>query len=164
MANVTFYEKKGCSGNARQKALLSTSGHSVQARDLRDVKWSNVELLEFLGGLPVMKWFNTSAPAVKSGEIVPGELDQVTALALLRDNPLLIRRPLMRVGDERRVGFDTAGVHEWIGLKEIPAGNIEACAHPEPRKPTVYYVATAGGGAMICRFAGEEPRAGRCKP
>jgi len=115
MATITFFEKTGCAGNARQKALLIASGHQVQARDLRDRRWTNAGLLEFLAGLPVEQWFNRAAPAIKSGEIVPGELDEPTALALLRDNPLLIRRPLLQVGDERRVGFDGTAIHAWIG-------------------------------------------------
>lgn len=164
MATVSFYEKAGCSGNAKQKALLRAAGHQVQERDLRDVRWSNVELLEFLGPLPVTEWFNSSAPAVKAGEIVPEQLDQVTALALLRDNPLLIRRPLLRVGDERRVGFDATKINAWIGLKDVPPGNLEACAHKEQEVVTSYYVQTVGGGAMLCRFTSKEPHAGRCKP
>lgn len=129
MANITFFEKTGCSGNARQKALLIASGHQVQARDLRDRWWTNVGLLGFLSGLPVTQWFNANAPAIKSGEIVPEELDEFTALALLRDNPLLIRRPLMQVGDERRVGFDAQSVNTWIGLCDVPTDDLETCKH-----------------------------------
>ncbi|OHC65372.1 MAG: hypothetical protein A3H93_18300 [Rhodocyclales bacterium RIFCSPLOWO2_02_FULL_63_24] len=134
MATITFFEKTGCSGNARQKALLAASGHRVQARDLRHTPWSNLALLKFFGGLPVAQWFNRAAPAIKSGEIVPEELDEPTALALLRDNPLLIRRPLLQVGEERRVGFDATAVHAWIGLKDVPDENLEACRHgADPR-------------------------------
>jgi hypothetical protein len=35
MAEVIFYEKAGCAGNARQKALLRASGHQLVVRDLR---------------------------------------------------------------------------------------------------------------------------------
>ena len=129
MATVTFFEKTGCSGNARQKQLLLDSGHLVLARDLRNKDWTNFALLEFLGGLPVAQWFNRSAAAVKSGEVVPEQLDEPTALALLRDNPLLIRRPLLQVGTERKVGFDAPAIHAWIGLKDVPAENLEACRH-----------------------------------
>ncbi len=129
MANVIFHEKTGCSGNARQKALLRQSGHEVDARDLRQSYWSNTRLLDFLGGLPVAEWFNRAAPAVKSGELVPEELDPPTALALLRDNPLLIRRPLLQVGEERRVGFDAERIDAWIGLADVPDADLEACRH-----------------------------------
>jgi nitrogenase-associated protein len=129
MATITFFEKQGCSGNARQKALLIASGHEVQARDLRDNQWTDAALLQFLAGLPVAQWFNRTAPAIKSGAIVPEELDQAAALTLLRVNPLLIRRPLMQVGEARKVGFDVTAVHAWIGLKDAPEENLEACRH-----------------------------------
>jgi nitrogenase-associated protein len=101
----------------------------VLARDLRHKPWTNTALLEFLAGLPVAQWFNPSAPAIKAGDIVPGDLDEPTALALLRDNPLLIRRPLLQVGTERKVGFDAMAIHAWIGLKDVPDENLEACRH-----------------------------------
>lgn len=131
MATITFYEKPGCKGNLRQKTLLAAAGHTVQARNLKAEPWTADRLLAFLGQLPVADWFNRSAPAVKSGEIVPETLGFEDALHLLLGNPLLIRRPLMEVGDERMVGFELAAVDAWIGLKnvELPAGDIEACVH-----------------------------------
>lgn len=161
MATITFYEKTGCAGNARQKKLLAASGHEVLARDLRHKVWTNMALLEFLIGLPVAKWFNASAPAIKSGEIVPGELDEPTALALLRDNPLLIRRPLLQVGDERKVGFDATAIAAWIGLREVPADNLEACQRPVPERRVFY--AHSGGGAYRCLFGAASPDAGPCE-
>lgn len=129
MAEVIFYEKSGCSGNTRQKALLQAAGHQVLARDLRDAAWTNARLLEFFAGLPVSSWFNSNAPAVKSGEIVPEELDPFVALTMLRENPLLIRRPLLQVGNEHRVGFDAEDINAWIGLAQVPDENLEACRH-----------------------------------
>lgn len=131
MAVIVFYEKPGCKGNLRQKTLLAAAGHTVLARSLKAESWTAARLLEFLGPLPVAAWFNRGAPAVKTGEIVPEALDKDAALALLLDNPLLIRRPLMEVGDSRQVGFDVPAVDAWVGLKGVtlPEGNIEACVH-----------------------------------
>ena len=131
VAVVTFYEKPGCKGNLRQKTLLAAAGHTVQAKSLKAEAWTADRLLAFLGKLPVGAWFNPAAPAVKSGEIVPENISFEHALQLLLENPLLIRRPLMEIGDERQVGFDIAAVDAWIGLKnvELPEGNIEACVH-----------------------------------
>jgi nitrogenase-associated protein len=162
MATITFFEKTGCSGNARQKKLLAESGHEVLARDLRHRYWTNTELLNFLAGLPVPQWFNRTAPAIKSGEIVPEELDQTTALALLRDNPLLIRRPLLQVGDERHVGFDAKAIKDWIGLTYIPDDDLEACQHTVTVS-TTYYVQSANGGAFPCRFDTVTTNADCCK-
>ena len=131
MAVVTFYEKPGCKGNLRQKTLLAAAGHTVQAKSLKTEAWTAERLLAFVGKLPVSTWFNPSAPAIKSGEIVPENISFEHALHLLMENPLLIRRPLMEVGDERQVGFDVVAVDAWIGLKnvDLPEGNIEACVH-----------------------------------
>lgn len=131
MAVVTFYEKPGCKGNLRQKTLLAAAGHTVQAKNLKTEAWTVERLLQFVGKLPVARWFNPAAPAVKSGEIVPENLSVEHALQLLLENPLLIRRPLMEVGDQRIVGFDPAAVEAWLGLNgvELPAGDIEACVH-----------------------------------
>ncbi|MCB4360990.1 ArsC/Spx/MgsR family protein [Quatrionicoccus australiensis] len=131
MAVVTFYEKPGCKGNLRQKTLLAAAGHTVQAKNLKTEAWTADRLLAFIGKLPVGSWFNPAAPAIKAGQIVPENLSFEHAVNLLLENPLLIRRPLMEIGEERMVGFDVAAVDAWIGLNnvELPAGNIEACVH-----------------------------------
>jgi nitrogenase-associated protein len=172
MAEVTFYEKPGCSGNARQKQILAAAGHTVVARDLRSEAWTRVKLLSFFSGMPVSTWFNRNAPAIKSGQIVPEELDELAALAVLIDNPLLIRRPLMQVGDERQVGFDAAAVAAWIGLGDIGSGeDLEACratpgdscATPDESASTTSFVATAGGGAMVCTTKAEPQHGQACR-
>ena len=135
MTRIVFYEKTGCSGNARQRALLEAAGHQLVVRDLCRVQWTRARLLNFLAGMPVAEWFNRSAPSVKCGDIVPEELDESTALGLMLDDPLLIRRPLLEFGGERRVGFDVAALDAWLGLGEQAAAlsgqDIEACRHGE---------------------------------
>lgn len=130
MAHVIFYEKPGCSGNAKQKKTLEAAGHTVEARDLLSKSWLRMELLSFFAGRPVAEWFNRNSPAVKSGEIVPEECDEATALALLQKHPLLIRRPLLEVDGVRRAGFDIAAIDAWIGLgSRLPEEDMEACQH-----------------------------------
>ncbi|WP_372398480.1 ArsC/Spx/MgsR family protein [Azospirillum sp. HJ39] len=132
MADVTFFEKPGCGGNARQKAMLEQAGHRVIVRDLLSEPWSVATLRPFFGDRPVADWFNRAAPAVKSGEVVPEALDEAAALAAMLAQPLLIRRPLMQVGDRRDCGFETGRVDAWIGLGgAAPAeGKMEGCLRP----------------------------------
>jgi nitrogenase-associated protein len=184
MAEVTFYEKPGCSGNARQKQVLAAAGHTVLARDLRSETWTRIKLLAFFSSLPISAWFNRNAPAVKSGQVNPDELDETAALALLIANPLLIRRPLLQVGDERRVGFDAAAISSWIGLGEAANGedhseDLEACrrktgesctvdeheasAASESANTNASFVATAGGGAMLCQPDTEPQHGQACR-
>jgi len=128
MATVLFYEKPGCANNTRQKVLPAAAGHTVQARNLLTERWTAQRLRAFFGDLPVAQWFNPSTPRIKSGEIDPAELDAGAALALMLNDPLLIRRPLMEVADERCAGFNPESVDAWIGLQS-PAlvGDVETC-------------------------------------
>lgn len=123
MASVLFYEKPGCINNTKQKVLLAAAGHTVQAKNLLTEKWTAARLRAFFGELPVAEWFNHSAPRVRDGEIWPHALSGEQAIALMLQEPLLIRRPLMQVGDECRIGFDQAAVHDWIGLTSKMPGH-----------------------------------------
>jgi len=119
MAKVIFYEKPGCINNTKQKALLKAAGHEVLAHNLLTQSWQIEDLRLFFGELPVCEWFNRTAPRVKSGEVVPEKIDAETALGLMVNDPILIRRPLIQVGDRREVGFDTELVDHWISLKPV---------------------------------------------
>ncbi len=128
MAIVTFYEKPGCINNTRQKKLLAAAGHQVVAKNLLTEAWQPERLRSFFGELSVRDWFNDSAPAIKHGEVEADKLTEQEALALMLENPLLIRRPLMQVGDTLMAGFDQQAVDNWIGLTEIEAFSaMESC-------------------------------------
>lgn len=40
MTRIVFYEKPGCGGNARQKAVLAAAGHELEVRDLPRRQWT----------------------------------------------------------------------------------------------------------------------------
>ncbi|RAI45843.1 ArsC/Spx/MgsR family protein [Rhodoplanes roseus] len=143
MAKVVFYEKPGCGGNARPKALLRASGQELDVRDLLAAPWTAERLRPFFGDTPVAAWFNPAAPRVKSGEIEPAAATAEAALALMIADPLLIRRPLMQVGERREAGFDQARVDAWIGLRPTERPVTDRC----PKDDAVH--------AHACRAAGE---------
>lgn len=127
MAKVIFYEKPGCGGNARQKLLLCQSGHELEVRNLLTAPWTKDELRSFFGARPVSQWFNASAPRVKSGEIRIEEVDAETALALMLEEPLLIRRPLLECEGRREAGFESDLIAAWVGLKPVTSPVTEGC-------------------------------------
>ena len=131
MARVIFWEKPGCVNNRRQKDLLTAAGHRVEARDIRAADWSAGELRRFFGNRPKGEWFNRAAPAVKEGRVRPDLLSEADALALMRRDPLLIRRPLMEAEGTRRVGFDQAAVDAWLGLSENTGEDLQSCPNPD---------------------------------
>lgn len=125
---IVFYEKPGCAGNARQKAVLRAAGHEVVARSLLAEPWTAERLCAFFGEMPVAVWFNMAAPAVKAGTVRPDTLTADEALVLMLHQPLLIRRPLLQVGERLCTGFAAADLTSRLGLDlpEAPDG----CAHP----------------------------------
>ncbi len=130
MATILFYEKPGCINNTRQKRWLRASGHRVIERNLLTEAWSASRLRKYFDGVPYAYWFNPSAPAIKSGALDPANLQPGEALQHMLRDPLLIRRPLMREGDTRMVGFDPHQVNAWVGLdaKDGQFDDIETCA------------------------------------
>jgi nitrogenase-associated protein len=140
MARVIFYEKPGCKGGTKQKVLLTAAGHEVVPYSLLTEPWTADRLRSFFGDRPVAEWFNRSAPKVKSGEVVPENTNEQTALMLMLKDPMLIRRPLIQVGDRREVGFDVEKIDAWIGLNPVDESfkemsenlmsqDLQNCAH-----------------------------------
>ncbi|WP_420132366.1 ArsC/Spx/MgsR family protein [Rhodopseudomonas sp.] len=128
MSQVIFYEKPGCVGNARQKALLIASGHELDVRNLLAEPWTAETLRPFFGDRPIPQWFNASAPKIKAGAIDLAALDENAALALMIAEPILIRRPLIQSGDRREAGFDQAAIDAWLGLRRGGAPVFDGCA------------------------------------
>ncbi len=128
MASIIFYEKPGCVNNTRQKQILIAAGHAVEAKNLLTEVWQSEQLRPFFNGLAVRDWFNYSAPAIKHGEVEPDLLNEQQALALLVSNPLLIRRPLMQIGELKLAGFDLEKLNQWLHITP-PASvqNLENC-------------------------------------
>ncbi len=140
MARVIFYSKPGCQGGTKQKVLLTAAGHEVIPYNLLTEPWTVERLRSFFGDRPVSEWFNRSSPKVKSGEVVPEKIDAETALLLMLKEPLLIRRPLLEIGDRREVGFDVEKIDAWIGLKPVDESlqeisenlmkqDLQSCSH-----------------------------------
>jgi nitrogenase-associated protein len=135
MAHIIFWERPGCAGNAKQKALLARSGHTLDVRNLLAELWTAAELRTFFGARPLSDWFNKSSPRVKSGEVRPETLDEDGAIGLMLADPLLIRRPLMESGGRREAGFEPELVAAWIGLADAPVPVTDACVHETEGRP-----------------------------
>lgn len=131
MAELVFYEKPGCVGNLRQQSLLRGRGIGFVVRDLLSEPWSAARLRPYFAEKPVAEWFNTTAPAVKSGDIPIGELNEQQALALMVADPILIRRPLLKLGEFRQSGFVKGPVLEALGVMLNPAENLQECPMEE---------------------------------
>ena len=108
--------------------MLVAAGHCLEVKDLLQEEWNKEELRRYFVNRPVAQWFNQSAPQVKSGEVLPDKLTEEEAITLMLTNPLLIRRPLMNVGNKFMAGFDALTVDNWIGLQQVDVDvDVETC-------------------------------------
>jgi nitrogenase-associated protein len=127
MATLIFYEKPGCIGNLRQQKLLRSQGIEFVVRDLISETWSAQRLRPYFEDKPVMQWFNVTAPRVKSGEFPIEELSEAEALALMVDDPILIRRPLLECGGLRQSGFGAGSVLSALGVVLSDTESFQDC-------------------------------------
>jgi len=129
MTKILFYEKPGCINNTKQKKLLSEAGYQVDTRDLLAESWSREMLEPYFSGMPVAQRFNQSAPQVKAGDVDPDQLSEDEAYRLMVTEPLLIRRPLMKIGEHYLVGFEEERVNQILALTwdDAAHGDLEAC-------------------------------------
>lgn len=124
---VVFYEKTGCRGNARQKALLKEYGVTFEVRSLLDTKWNAQTLNAFFEGLSPKEMLNPFAPQLKDGTF---KLDDYTKESLIKkmvQEPILIRRPLLQIGDVKLCGFDIPKLNSLLHVKMPVPENINAC-------------------------------------
>lgn len=122
---IQFYEKPGCINNTRQKLLLESSGHVVNAYSILTKKWTIESLSKFFNLIPVSEWFNLAAPRIKSGELNPNDFNETTALEALINDPLLIRRPLIEVGGQYVCGFDNELVNQLLNNADV--SHLQSC-------------------------------------
>lgn len=110
LPTLIFFEKPGCASNAQQKKLLRAAGFELDVHSLLAKPWTAEELADFFGSMPVAERFNKSAPDIKQGLIKPKCLSEQEAFALMLDNHLLIRRPLIQSADKKWAGFDLPAI------------------------------------------------------
>jgi len=142
VATILFYQKPGCATNARQKRMLEAAGHTVVAKSLLTEPWTAEALRGFFGSTAVKAWFNPASPRIKSAEIAPETLDAESAIALMLDDPLLIRRPLVEADGQKCAGFDREPVTSLLGNRSDK--DVESCSqptastpYPNPHSPTL---------------------------
>ena len=131
MAELLFYEKPGCVGNQQHKALLRQYGIQFEVRDILRESWTADTLRPFFGDRPVAEWFNDSAPRVKSGEIPIGQLNEDQALAMMIEEPILIRRPLLQFQLLKQSGFTAGAVLDALGVRLDGVGDLQTCPMDE---------------------------------
>ncbi|MDD2896629.1 MAG: arsenate reductase family protein [Aliarcobacter sp.] len=126
--NFTFYEKTGCSGNAKQKELLKSHNISFSVKSLLDTKWTTQTLGEFFKGLEVIDIFNPFAPQIRDNEIDINTLSKDEAIELMIKNPILIKRPLLDINGVKLCGFDIEKINELLNTNIDTNKKLNTCS------------------------------------
>lgn len=114
---VTLILYPPCSTCQKAKAWLLEQGVVFTERHIKEQRPTAEELRRWSreAGLPLKRYFNTSGMLYRSmnlSERLPG-LGEEEQLALLASDGMLVRRPLLLVGDRALPGFRPA---EWSAL------------------------------------------------
>lgn len=92
-----------------------------------DTKWSVESLNSFFKDLDKEKIVNQFAPQVKSGEIDISKLSKDELVNLMIKEPILIKRPLIQVDDEKICGFDIPKLNSALSLDLDSKKEIGTC-------------------------------------
>lgn len=126
-SKVIFYEKTGCSGNARQKALLKEHGVSLEVRSILDTPWDKTTLETFFEGLTLKEMINPFAPQLKDGSFKLEEHTKESLIEAMVSTPILIRRPLLQIGEVKLCGFDIEKLNALLHINMPIPQKINAC-------------------------------------
>ena len=94
------------------KASLSQEGVELDERDFFQDPFTEPELRQLLGDTPASDVFSYRSPAVKKMGLKPDELSEDDLIRLMLEEPRLIRRPLIKVGNRVVVGTDQKAMAE----------------------------------------------------
>ena len=110
MSDVLFVEYPKCSTCKRAKAWLDAHNVSYEDRHIVENNPTADELAAWhkLSGLPVRRFFNTSGVLYRERNIkarLDAGLSDADAFALLAENGMLVKRPIVVGSDFVLVGF-----------------------------------------------------------
>lgn len=111
---VVFYEKTGCCGNEKQKKVLSLQGISFETKSLLDTVWDNDTLKPFFVGLDKDDIVNKFAPKIKNNQLNIDTLSKDELISMMCEEPILIKRPLLEIGEVKICGFDIEKINQTL--------------------------------------------------
>jgi arsenate reductase len=124
---VIFYEKTGCSGNDRQKKLLRLNSIDFEVKSILDTTWDKETLGCFFENLEKKDMINQFAPQIKNNKIDISQISKDELIKKMCETPILIKRPLLEIGEDKIVGFDIDKINTLLGSKISDSINISTC-------------------------------------
>lgn len=92
-----------------------------------DTPWDVSTLTSFFQNLTSKEMLNPFAPQLKDGSFKPEDYTKESLIEKMVQEPILIRRPLMQIGDVKLCGFDIARLNLLLHVKMPTPQHINAC-------------------------------------
>jgi len=83
-------------------------------RDFFKDKFSREEIVTLLQGRPASEMFNYRSPSVKSMGLDPPKLTSDRLIDLMLEEPRLVRRPVVRIGEKVYFGADSKVLEKLV--------------------------------------------------
>ena len=87
----------------------------MEERDFFKDPFSDAEIRGLLRGRPANEIFSWKSPSFKALGLDPGNLSDDDLVRLMLQEPRLIRRPMVRIGEELVVGSNTKDLEKALG-------------------------------------------------
>lgn len=94
---------------------LEQSGATYEVVDIFRTPLTIEVIRGLLGSRSAADLFSWKSPQARARGITPGSRTDDELLALMAEEPRLIRRPLVRVGDQLVIGADTNAIKALLG-------------------------------------------------
>jgi len=101
----TFYYKSSCSTCRKAKSFLQELGAQVDERDMSKSPLSEPEVRALIGEREIRPFLNTRNELYRERKMSANPPSKEEAIALMAENPNLIKRPLLVEGDDIVFGF-----------------------------------------------------------
>ncbi len=88
------------------RASLLQEGASLEERDFFEDRFTEEELRRLIGDRAVADFFSWNSPSFKKLGLSRDDLTGDDLIRLMAEEPRLVRRPLVQIGDELIVGTD----------------------------------------------------------
>ena len=95
---------------------LDQAGAQYEIVDIFRTRLSVADLRSLLGSRPASDLFSWKSPQARARGVTPGSRSDDELLALMAEEPRLIRRPLVRARDELIIGADAAAIKRLQAL------------------------------------------------
>lgn len=113
-AKIQFLQKPTCTTCRKAKAYLEKLGAEIESRSLDKQRLSKTELDDLIGDRDYKKFLSTRNELYRTRKMKENPPSRSEAIALMAEEPNLIRRPVVIRGKRLILGYDEQSYKEIV--------------------------------------------------